>query len=68
MLNQTKHITSVAILIIIPSVDVSVVDLTCELDKPASYEEICATIKATSEGAMTCSSYMNKYQTLYSVC
>ncbi len=36
----------------IPSVDVSVVDLTCELDKPASYEEICATIKATSEGAM----------------
>jgi glyceraldehyde-3-phosphate dehydrogenase/erythrose-4-phosphate dehydrogenase len=36
----------------IPSVDVSVVDLTCELDKPASYEEICATIKATAEGAM----------------
>jgi glyceraldehyde-3-phosphate dehydrogenase/erythrose-4-phosphate dehydrogenase len=26
--------------------------LTCELDKPASYEEICATIKATAEGAM----------------
>jgi glyceraldehyde 3-phosphate dehydrogenase len=29
----------------IPSVDVSVVDLTCELDKSVSYEEICATIK-----------------------
>ncbi|HHL19322.1 MAG TPA: type I glyceraldehyde-3-phosphate dehydrogenase [Thiothrix sp.] len=36
----------------IPSVDVSVVDLTCELDKPATYEEICAAIKDASEGAM----------------
>jgi glyceraldehyde 3-phosphate dehydrogenase len=36
----------------IPSVDVSVVDLTCELDKPASYEEICATIKEASETSM----------------
>lgn len=33
----------------IPSVDVSVVDLTCELDNEASYEEICAEIKAASE-------------------
>ena len=36
----------------IPSVDVSVVDLTCELDKPASYDEICAAIKEASEGSM----------------
>ncbi len=36
----------------IPSVDVSVVDLTCELDKPASYDDICAAIKEASEGSM----------------
>ena len=36
----------------IPSVDVSVVDLTCELDKSVSYEEICATIKTASETTM----------------
>ena len=34
----------------IPSVDVSVVDLTCELDKAASYDDICAAIKEASEG------------------
>ena len=36
----------------VPTSDVSVVDLTVELEKPASYEEICAVIKAASEGAM----------------
>ena len=36
----------------IPSVDVSVVDLTCELDKPASYEDICAAMKEASEGSL----------------
>ena len=36
----------------VPTSDVSVVDLTVELEKPASYEEICAAIKAASEGAM----------------
>ena len=36
----------------IPASDVSVVDLTAELDKEASYEEICAAIKAASEGPM----------------
>lgn len=36
----------------IPSVDVSVVDLTCELDKSVSYEEICKTIKKASETTM----------------
>ncbi|KAG1658162.1 Glyceraldehyde-3-phosphate dehydrogenase [Nymphon striatum] len=36
----------------IPSVDVSVVDLTCETEKPASYEEICSAIKEASEGSM----------------
>ncbi len=36
----------------VPTSDVSVVDLTVELEKDASYEEICAEIKAQSEGAM----------------
>ena len=36
----------------VPTSDVSVVDLTVELDKPATYEEICAVIKAASEGPM----------------
>jgi glyceraldehyde 3-phosphate dehydrogenase len=36
----------------VPTSDVSVVDLTVELDKEASYEEICAAMKAASEGAM----------------
>ncbi|MHB1092923.1 type I glyceraldehyde-3-phosphate dehydrogenase [Thiobacillus sp.] len=36
----------------IPISDVSVVDLTCELDKPATYAEICAAMKAASEGPM----------------
>ncbi len=33
----------------IPSVDVSVVDLTIELEKEATYEEICAEMKSASE-------------------
>ncbi|MCB1069168.1 MAG: type I glyceraldehyde-3-phosphate dehydrogenase [Verrucomicrobia bacterium] len=36
----------------VPTIDVSVVDLTCRLAKPASYEEIKAAMKAASEGAM----------------
>ncbi|MEJ8835654.1 type I glyceraldehyde-3-phosphate dehydrogenase [Ramlibacter sp. AN1133] len=36
----------------VPTSDVSVVDLTVELDKPATYEEICAEMKAQSEGAL----------------
>jgi glyceraldehyde 3-phosphate dehydrogenase len=36
----------------VPTSDVSVVDLTVELNKEASYEEICAAMKAASEGAM----------------
>jgi glyceraldehyde 3-phosphate dehydrogenase len=36
----------------IPSVDVSVVDLTCELSKSASYEDICAAMKEASEGSL----------------
>ncbi len=36
----------------VPTSDVSVVDLTVELSKEASYAEICAAMKAASEGAM----------------
>ncbi|HEV2538401.1 MAG TPA: type I glyceraldehyde-3-phosphate dehydrogenase [Frateuria sp.] len=36
----------------VPTSDVSVVDLTVELEKPASYAEICAEMKAQSEGAL----------------
>jgi len=34
----------------VPTVDVSVVDLTVELEKPATYEEICAEMKRQAEG------------------
>ena len=33
----------------VPTVDVSVVDLTCNLEKTATYEEICAVVKKASE-------------------
>jgi len=36
----------------VPTSDVSVVDLTVELNKPATYAEICAAMKAASMGAM----------------
>ena len=36
----------------VPTSDVSVVDLTVELDKAASYKEICAEMKAQSEGKL----------------
>jgi len=36
----------------VPTSDVSVVDLTVELDRPAGYDEICAAMKAASEGPM----------------
>ena len=36
----------------IPAADVSVVDLTCRLEKSATYEEICAAVKAAAEGPM----------------
>jgi glyceraldehyde 3-phosphate dehydrogenase len=36
----------------VPTSDVSVVDLTVELEKEATYEEICAAMKEASEGSM----------------
>ncbi|MDO9610628.1 MAG: type I glyceraldehyde-3-phosphate dehydrogenase [Serpentinimonas sp.] len=36
----------------VPTSDVSVVDLTVELERPASYAEICAEMKAQSQGAL----------------
>jgi len=36
----------------VPTADVSVVDLTVRLEKEASYDEICATIKEASEGSL----------------
>ncbi len=36
----------------VPTVDVSVVDLTCNLEKSATYEEICAAMKKASENEL----------------
>merc|ERR1719221_1903167 len=36
----------------VPTADVSVVDLTCKLEKGTTYEELCAEIKSQSEGKM----------------
>ena len=36
----------------VPTIDVSVVDLTCNLAKPATYEEICSAVKRACENEM----------------
>ena len=36
----------------VPTLDVSVVDLTVNLEKPASYSDICAAMKKASEGEL----------------
>ena len=36
----------------VPTVDVSVVDLTCNLEKPTTYEEICSAVKRASENEL----------------
>jgi glyceraldehyde 3-phosphate dehydrogenase len=36
----------------IPTPNVSVVDLTCRLEKPASYDQVCAAMKKASEGEL----------------
>ena len=45
-----KQLTGMAFRV--PTSDVSVVDLTVELNKPATYAEICAKMKAESQGAL----------------
>ena len=44
----------------VPTPNVSVVDLTVNLAKPASYDEICAAMKEASEGELKIASEMNK--------
>jgi len=36
----------------VPTLNVSVVDLTCRLEKSATYEEICAAVKAAADGEL----------------
>ena len=36
----------------VPTADVSVVDLTAELETPATYDQICAAMKAAAQGPM----------------
>jgi len=36
----------------VPTSDVSVVDLTCELEKPTTFEEVCAAMKAAADGPL----------------
>jgi len=36
----------------VPTLDVSVVDLTVNLEKPATYDEVCAAMKAAAEGEL----------------
>ena len=38
--------------VLVPTSDVSFVDLTCELNSEATYEEICAAMKEASEGEL----------------
>ncbi|HQL88692.1 MAG: type I glyceraldehyde-3-phosphate dehydrogenase [Lentisphaerae bacterium] len=45
-----KKLTGITMLI--PTSDVSVIDLTVELEKAVSYDEICAAMKAASEGEL----------------
>ena len=46
----TKKLTGMSFRV--PTSDVSVVDLTVELETPASYEDICKAMKAASEGPL----------------
>jgi len=36
----------------VPTLDVSVLDLTCRLKKSASYEEICCAVRNASQGSL----------------
>ena len=48
----------------VPTSDVSVVDLTVELNKPASYKDICAAMKAASCPAANCSCATSKLRAI----
>ena len=51
----------------VPTPDVSVVDLTCKLEKEASYDEIVAAIKEASETSMKGVLSWTDDEVLYSV-
>jgi glyceraldehyde 3-phosphate dehydrogenase len=36
----------------VPTSDVSVVDLTCELERPTSFQEVCAAMRAAAQGPL----------------
>jgi glyceraldehyde 3-phosphate dehydrogenase len=36
----------------VPVADVSVVDLTCELERPTTYEDLCATVRRAADGPL----------------
>jgi glyceraldehyde 3-phosphate dehydrogenase len=36
----------------VPTSDVSVVDLTCELEKAATFEQVCAAMKTAAQGPL----------------
>jgi glyceraldehyde 3-phosphate dehydrogenase len=51
----------------VPTANVSVVDLTCRIEKGASYEEIKAVVKAASEGELKGEFYLSPYNYLHNI-
>lgn len=50
----------------VPTLNVSAVDLTIKLAKPATYQEICNAIREESEGSMKVSN-INLYIGIYGI-